>query len=94
MSQNEYADVAAQVTQYRELTAQIEALTKARDEVKDQIITIMDANRLEVYTGENFTIRYKPYERTTFDSKAFAKAYPALYNEFTKTSVFTRFTVV
>lgn len=93
MSEKEFAQVSTQVQQYRELTAQIESLTKERGALKDQMISIMDANRLEEFTGDNFTIRYKPYERTQFDAKTFAKVHPALFSEFAKTTVYTRFTI-
>ena len=93
MSQNEYTAIAAQVQQYREITAQIEELTKERDGLKDQMIATMDAHRLEEFTGENFTIRYKPIEKTSFDSKAFAKVHPALFAEFAKTTIYTRFSI-
>ena len=93
MSQSEYTAIAAQVKGDRELTAQIEQLTKERDALKEQMIAVMDANRLEEFTGDNFTIRYKPYEKTTFDSKTFAKIHPALFTEFAKTTIYTRFTI-
>ena len=93
MSEKEFAQVTAQVQKYREITAQIEELTKERDGLKDQMIATMDAYRLEEFTGENFTIRYKPIERTTFDSKTFAKVHPALFAEFAKTTIYTRFSI-
>ena len=93
MSQNEYTAIAAQVKEFRELTAKIDQLTKERDALKEQMIATMDEHRLDEFTGENFIIRYKPYERTTFDSKGFAKVHPDLFTQFAKTSVYTRFTI-
>ncbi len=93
MSEKEFLQVAAQVQQYREISAQIDELTRARDALKEQMIATMDAYRLEEFTGDNFTIRYKPIERTSFDSKAFAKVHPALFAEFAKTTIYTRFSI-
>ncbi|MBO6267324.1 MAG: hypothetical protein J6M06_03740 [Synergistaceae bacterium] len=93
MSQNEYTAIAAQVKEFRELTAKIDQLTKERDALKFQMIATLNDHELEEFTGENFIIRYKSYERTTFDSKGFAESHPKLFKAFTKVSRYMRFTV-
>lgn len=94
MSQSEYTAMAAYVKQWREVIAQIEQLEKLRDSLKDGMIAVMDANQLDEFTGENFTVRYKVHERTTFDSKTFAKVNPEMFAQFSKSTLYTRFSIV
>lgn len=94
MSQSEFAAVSAMVKQYREAQAAKEKIEKTLADLKDKITATMGAHGLDELTGEDFTVRFKQYERTTFDSKKFAESHPKLFKMFAKVTSYMRFTIV
>ena len=78
---------------YRAIQAQIKALEEQQDLIKAEMIAEMDAQQAEEVRAGEYTIRYKLVSSNRFDSTAFKKTHPALYADFTKESVSTRFTV-
>lgn len=94
MSQNEFAAVSVMVKQYREAQAQKEIIEKTMNDLKEKITSLMGAHGIDELTGADFTVRYKPYERTTFDSKKFAESHPKLFKAFAKITSYMRFTIV
>lgn len=81
----EIADIESEIVQ---LSADIKQMTDRLDTLKAQAGETMTARGVRKYNGLFLTItKREDSERTTFDSKAFAKADPDTYKKFTKTSV-------
>ena len=58
-----------------------------------QAVIVSELEKLEKpeYIGNEHKASITTYERTTLDGKALEKAFPAVYNEFSKTSITSRF---
>lgn len=81
----EIADIESEIVQ---LSADIKQMTDRLDTLKAQAGETMTSRGVRKYNGLFLTItKREDSERTTFDSKAFAKADPDTYKKFTKTSV-------
>lgn len=58
-----------------------------------QAVIVSELEKLEKpeFIGNEHKASITTYERTTLDGKALEKAMPAVYNEFSKTSITSRF---
>lgn len=74
---------------YQQLSEQLKAIEKERDEAKQQIIQAMGSNgRGQSYTWQ---CSYLPQTRTSVDSKKLSVAYPMVYIECAKESIYSTF---
>lgn len=78
--------------EYRENKRLIEELTAMNEELKAAIIVIMDGR--ETVTDGATKATYKPVTSSRFDSTSFKAVYPELFGEYSKTTVYRRFTVI
>ena len=70
-----------------EFERQIKMLETKRDGLKKRILAEMEANGILSIENDDLTITYvAPYPKESFDSKAFRKDNPDLYDEYVKIS--------
>lgn len=77
--------------EYRENKRMIDELTALNDSLKCDIIKLMDGNETVIQGSTKAT--YKTVENKRFDSNSFKKDHADLYNEYSKTTQYKRFTV-
>lgn len=77
--------------EYRENKRLIEELTALNDELKSDIIQLMDGRDTVIQGAAKVT--YKSVNTSRFNGKAFKEIYPALYDEYTTQTSYKRFTV-
>ena len=82
------------VKKLQEIESQIKALEAEADKVREEIKEDMEAKGVDEIATKNFKIRWKEIVSNRFDSKAFQKEYKDLYNNFVKSSISKRFTIV
>lgn len=78
--------------EYRENKRLIEELTAENDSLKAAIVAIMGDR--ETVTEGATKATFKPVVSSRFDSKGFQKAHPALFEQFSRSTEYKRFTVV
>lgn len=72
-------------THYVELKNTIENLTQELDELKELVLTEMEANNLLELSNDELKIRYiAPTAQERFDSKKFREEQEELYNQYIK----------
>jgi predicted phage-related endonuclease len=85
MNINEIMKELAEYTRIsEEINAQIEGL---KDKLKEYMIT----NNLDTLTGDEHKATFKAVSSSRLDSKGLRAAYPAIAEQFTKTSTCKRF---
>lgn len=68
-----------------EFEKQIKLIKEEEDKLKQSILTEMEKRNIIKLDNENLTISYvAPYDRESFDSKAFKEAHQDLYDEYVK----------
>ncbi len=77
--------------EYRENKRLIEELTALNEELKTDIITMMNGQETVIQGAAKVT--YKSVNTSRFNSKEFKEVYPSLYDEYTTQSSYKRFTV-
>ena len=77
--------------EYRENKRMIEELTAMNDDIKNNIIALM-AGRDTMIEGST-KATYKDVISSRFDSKDFSKAYPDLFEKYSKPVAYKRFMV-
>lgn len=76
--------VAQQLADFERLAKDVKA---KQDELKQKILEEMEMHGLLKVETDQLTITYvAPYDKETFDSKAFRKDNPKLYDEYVKIS--------
>ena len=90
MSTNELTTTARA---FREIQAEIKALEEQADALKQQMITEMDARKVEALEAGEYTIRWSIYQSSRVDTTALKVALPDVAARFTKQSTATRFQV-
>ncbi|MCI8387574.1 MAG: hypothetical protein HFE63_03800 [Clostridiales bacterium] len=90
MSQNE---ITAKVAQIKELMQLIEEATTEADTLKDEIKEYMTAKSVDELTAGLFKVRYKIVKSSRFDSAAFKKESPELYERYAKQTESRRFSI-
>lgn len=78
--------------EYRENKRLIEELEAANDSLKTDILTLMDGR--ETVTEGASKATYKAVTSTRFDSTGFKKQYPDLFTQYSRPTIYRRFTVV
>lgn len=78
--------------EYRENKRLIEDLEAENESIKAQIIDAMGGN--DVYTEGAAKASNTLVTSSRFDSSGFKRAYPGLYQEFSRTSSYRRFSVL
>lgn len=89
MSQNE---IVAALRELEELQALIEQAEAEAEAIKDAIKSYMDARNLKEITAGAYKVRYAMVKGSRFDSSAFKKDAPALYEQYTIKTATRRFT--
>lgn len=79
-------------TEYRENKRLIEELEAENDSLKAAIVEIMGEREIVIEGATKAT--YKPVTSTRFDSTGFKKQYPALFTQYSRSTIYRRFTVV
>lgn len=79
-------------TEYRENKRLIEELEAENDSLKAAIVELM-GERESVTEGAT-KATYKPVTSTRFDSTGFKKQYPDLFTQYSRPTIYRRFTVV
>ena len=70
-----------------EFERQVDAIKKKQDELKQRILAEMEANGIIKIDTDDLTISYvAPTNREKFDSKAFRKDHPDLYDDYVSIS--------
>lgn len=69
-----------------------EELAETVEGLKDQIKAYMAENGLETLASDEHKATYKAVSSSRIDTTAFKKAFPSIAEQFTKTTVATRFT--
>lgn len=70
-----------------EFEKQIKLIKEEEDKLKQSILTEMEKRNIIKLDNENLTISYvAPYDRESFDSKAFKEDHQDLYDEYVKMS--------
>lgn len=70
-----------------EFERQVKAIEEQAKELKNRILDEMEAKGIISIETDDLTITYvAPYPKESFDSKAFRKANPDLYDEYVKIS--------
>ena len=78
---------------YFDLLAQIEELQAQAEAIKDQMKSIMVDREVEELEGDGWRATWHNTVTNRFDSSAFKKAHKDLYEEFSKPTNGTRFTL-
>lgn len=89
----ELEQVAAHVSEFRRLSAQINELTRQRDEVKAQIIGIMQENATDKLSGVDYTVTYRAYRHTSINGQALKRDHPEIYTKYARISQVPTFRV-
>ena len=63
------------------------------EEIKKEIIGVLDENKPEEYQVDVFTVRYKFVTSSGFDSKSFKEQYPELAAKFRQVKGYMKFTI-
>ncbi len=80
----EIAHYREQVERYKELDALAKKIDREKDEIKQNIQTVMgEASRGVV--GQAYEVRWRSYQRTGIDIGRFKEDHPDLYDEYLKT---------
>lgn len=75
-------EVTAKIVEFEK---QIKLIKEEEDKLKQTILSEMEKNNIIKLESENLTISYvAPYDRESFDSKAFKEAHQDLYDEYVK----------
>lgn len=82
------------INKIRALEAEIKELEAELDSIKDELKADMRTRDVEEVATPNFTVRYKTIISNRFDSTAFKKAEPKMYEAYVKSSESRRFTIV
>ena len=90
MSTNE---LTSKVRELKELKAMAEEIAAEITTIDDAIKAEMTARETDEMMIDVYKIRWTRVKSNRFDSTAFKKAMPELYNQFTKQSEYRRFTV-
>lgn len=77
------------VRKLAEIDAQIKALTKEADAIKEDLKA--DMGELEHVSGDKFKVNYTSVETSRFDSKGFAVKFPEVAEAWTKVTRSRRF---
>lgn len=81
------------VKKLKAIEEQQKALEAEADKIKAEIKTEMQTQgKDEIHTG-NFIVRLKEVVANRFDSKSFAKEHKSLYEAYTRSQSYQRFTV-
>ncbi len=87
------ADLTATAREYRELQADIKALTEQADALKQRMIRELDARQTDKMTAGEYTIRWNLYESSRLDSAKLKAEHPDLYAAYCNRTTATRFQV-
>ena len=90
MKSNELTTTARE---YRELQAQIKTLEEMADALKQQMIREMDARNIEELNAGEYTIRWTIYESNRLDTAKLKTEHIDLYNQYSKHTTSTKFSV-
>lgn len=71
-----------------------EEIAETVEGLKDQIKAYMRDNGLKTLTSDEHTATYKAVSSSRIDTTAFKKAFPAMAEQFTKTTTSQRFTFI
>lgn len=75
-------EVTAKIVEFEK---QIKLIKEEEDKLKQTILSEMEKNNIIKLESENLTISYvAPYDRESFDSKAFKEVHQDLYDEYVK----------
>ena len=85
--------MTATAREYREIQAEIKALTEQADALKLAMIAEMDVRQADELAAGEYTIRYTLYESARLDSKKLKAENPGLYGQYSKATTSTRFSV-
>lgn len=85
-------DLEQKCNEYREYKRLAEQAEQMRDSLRDEIITMMQGAP-EVVAGA-CKVMYKDVQSVRFDSKLLQAAHPDIYAEYSKKTVYKRFSVV
>ena len=83
----------SQIHELRELRRMADELTAAIDTIQDAIKAEMTAAGVDVLTGSDWKVVWKPITTSRIDTTGLKKALPDLAAQFTKTSTARRFSV-
>ena len=86
-------DIQKSVDEIREYKRMIEDLEKEVATIQEQLKSYMQNAGVSELSGFNFKITWKPVVTSRFDSKAFQKANPEMYQQFVKQSETKRFLI-
>ena len=79
------------VKELRELRHMAEEIAAEIETITDTIKREMTAQGVDMIAGDDWKATWKPMQSTHFDSKAFKVAFPALYEQFTRSTEIRRF---
>ena len=91
MSNNELASKAREL---KELKAIAEELTAEITALEDEIKAVMTERNVDELSVDVFKFRWKTVSSMRFDSTGLKKANPELYQQFSKPTVYRRFSFV
>lgn len=91
MSANE---LTSKIRELKELKQMAEELAAEITSIEDEIKAEMTARNVNEMAIDVFKVRWTSVTSSRFDSTAFKKAMPDMYNAFTKQTTSRRFTVV
>lgn len=82
------------IDEYFYLVEEIARLQKQADAIKDVVKFAMVEEEKEELSGPGWSATWHNTKTNRFDTAAFKKAYPEMYNKYCKTQIGTRFTLV
>lgn len=81
------------VSDYFDIIAEIERLQAQAEAIKDVIKFVMVEKETEEITGSNWKATWHNTKTERIDGKALKAALPEIYQEYSKTTMSTRFTL-
>jgi len=82
------------VKKLKALEGQQKELEKQIEEIKTEIKADMERKGLDEQQAGDYTVRFTTVTSNKFDSKSFKAVHSGLYNQFLKTAVSKRFSIV
>jgi hypothetical protein len=86
-------DLTTTASEYREIQAMIKELEAEAEALKQQMIREIDARKVDTLAAGIHTIRYTLYESARLDGAKLKADQAAMYDQYSKKTVSTRFQV-
>ncbi|MBE6964578.1 MAG: hypothetical protein E7441_00915 [Ruminococcaceae bacterium] len=86
-------NINEKIRELKELTRMAEEIEAEQEAIKDELKREMELRQVDEISTNEYKVRYKQVTSTRFDSTAFKSKYADLYEQFTKTTTFKRFSI-